>query len=288
MDALKRLKKASIRASDIASQYWCEKQMELNYIYGQKITAEIRKGKEMHGTLESETNIPIILMPKSYSDSFYKGIYSSLMALKSLKENGKAREIQVYGSVDGFKVVGKIDQLEIKDNEVVVQEDKTRSTDKVPTDAQVLTHRVQVMLYKKLLEDIKTGEYSSEQFKRAFGTSSMPLTMEFKRQLKVLGLKEDMMSVNAVADSFFSAVRSIGKISDTLLIRYINQYTGMQTKIEKVYYTKEEMDSILRFIMEYWKGERAAMPVPEDEVWKCSYCAFFGKECKVWWPQKAL
>lgn len=262
--------------------------MELNYIYGQKITAEIKKGKEIHGTLESETNVPIILMPKSYSDSFYKGLYSSLMALRSLKENGKAREIQVYGSISGFKIVGKIDQLEIRDNEVVVQEDKTRSTDKVPTDAQILTHKVQVMLYKKLLEDIKKGEYTSEQFKRAFGTSTMPLTAEFKRQLQALDVKEQMMNVNAIVDLFFSAIKELGKISDTLLVRYINQYTGKQTKIEKIYYTEEEMNSILGFIMEYWKGNREAMPVPKDESWKCNYCAFFGKECKVWWPQKAL
>ncbi|MCL5114924.1 MAG: exonuclease V [Candidatus Marsarchaeota archaeon] len=288
MDALKRLKKASIRASDIASQYWCEKQMELNYLYGQKITAEIRKGRQIHGALESETNIPIILMPKSYADSFYKGLFTSLMALKALKEKGKTREVQVYGSIDGFKIVGKIDQLEMKDGEVVIQEDKTRGSDNLPSEAQMLTHRVQVMLYRRLLEDIQSKKYAVDNFKKMFGASTLLLTGEFKRQLQSLEVENDMMSVNAVADKLFSEFQRMGRISNTLQIRYINQFTGKQTKLEKVEYTSSEMDGIAKFVMEYWKGGRNAMPVPMEEKWKCNFCAFFGKECKVWWPQKTI
>ncbi len=288
LDALKRLRKASIRASDIASQYWCEKQMELNYLYGQKITAEIKKGRQIHGELESETNVPIILMPKSYADSFYRGLFTSLRALKALKENRKTREVQVYGSIEGFKIVGKIDQLEIKDDEVVVQEDKTRSNDNLPSEAQMLTHRVQVMLYRKLLDDIHSKKYDADNFKRMFGTSTLFLTSEFKRQLQSLEVENSMMSVNAVADELFSTFQGMGRISDTLQIRYINQFTGKQTKLEKIKYTDGEMDGIVKFVMEYWKGGRSAMPVPMEEKWKCNFCAFFGKECKVWWPQQKL
>ena len=52
--------------------------MELNYIHGAKITAEIKKGRALHEELENETNVPIVLMPKSYADVMYKMIYTSL------------------------------------------------------------------------------------------------------------------------------------------------------------------------------------------------------------------
>ena len=45
MSVLSELHKSSIRVSDITAQYWCERQMEYNYKYGQKITKEIKKGK---------------------------------------------------------------------------------------------------------------------------------------------------------------------------------------------------------------------------------------------------
>ncbi len=288
MNALSRLKKSSIRASDIASQYWCEKQMELNYLYGQKITREIRKGRRIHGDLENETNVPIVLMPVSYADFMYKSMYTSYMALKTLYEKKRTREVQVYGSLNGFKLVGKIDQLESKDGEIVVQEDKTRGNDNIPSDAQMLTHKVQVMLYRKMLEDMKEERYTRKQFEESYRTSTMTITGEFTRQLESLGAERELMSVSAISDAFFESVRKLGRISDTLYLRYINQFTGNVIKLHKLKYSGEEMAQMIGFVMQYWNGDREALPVPEEEKWKCNFCAFFGKQCKVWWAQKKL
>jgi len=35
--------------------------------------------------------------------------------------------------------------------------------------------------------------------------------------------------------------------------------------------------------MKYWNGEVKARPVSEEEKWKCRFCRFYGKECKVWY-----
>ena len=288
MNALSRLKKSSIRASDIAAQYWCEKQMELNYLYGQKITNEIRKGRRIHGDLESETNVPIVLMPASYADFMYKSVYTSYMALRVLSEKKKTREVQVYGKLNGFKVVGKIDQLDAKDSEVIVQEDKTRGSDNMPSDAQILTHKVQVMLYRKMLEDMKEERYTRKDFEESYKTSTLSITPEFRRQLESTGVERELMSVGAVSDAFFYSITKLGRISDTLYLRYINQFTGNVIKLHKLKYSTEEMSQMLDFVMKYWNGERDALPVPEGEKWKCNFCAFFGNRCKVWWPQQKL
>jgi exonuclease V len=288
LDALNRLGKSSIRATDIAAQYWCERQMELNYIHGPKITNEIKKGRAMHEGMENEVNVPIVLMPKSYPDFMYKSLYTSAMALDSLFKNGKAREIQVYGSINGFKLAGKIDLLELHDDEVTIVEDKTKANDNMPSEPQLLTHKVQVMLYKRVMENLRQKKYSLEDFRKAYKPTFMRITPEFTRQLEALSISKDMQSVDAVAVNLFEEFAKVKRISDNLRIRYINQYTGKEIGVHRFVYKDEELSNMMEFALKYWKGERESLPVPEQEKWKCNYCAFFGKECKVWWPQQNL
>lgn len=290
MDVLKKLGKGSIRATDIAAQYWCERQMELNYIHGARITAEIKKGRALHEELEHETNIPIpiVLMPKSFADVMYKTLYTSCCALDALIKNKIAREIQVYGAINGFTLVGKMDQLEIKDGEVFVWEDKTKTSDNVPTEPQMLAHKVQVMVYRKMMADLINKAYTIDIFRKKYGIATLRISEEFARQLDMLEIPKNMQSVDAIATKFFETFPKLGKMSDVLHIRYINQFTGKEIKLYKFNYDEKEIGKELDFVLKYWSGERESLPVPENEKWKCGYCVFFGKECKVWWPQKKL
>lgn len=282
------LKKSSISVSDIASQYWCELQMENNYRYGQKITKAMKEGRVIHEELEEEVNIPIMLQPKSYPDSLYKILYTSLEATKALKANKKTREIQLYGSINGYKLVGKIDNLEIRNGMVIVSEDKTRQSNKMPSEAQQLIHRIQVMVYRKLLEDLRTGSYGFQNFDAAYKPAAMQLTDEFKRQLNAISVPAQSQSISSIAKELFTALNGMERISNTLIIRYIEQFTGKEIKQFTFEYSETEMNDIIKYILKYWNGERKAMPVPESEKWKCNHCMFFGKECKVWWDQRVL
>jgi len=288
MDVLKKLKKSNIRATDIAAQFWCEKQMELGYLFGRKVTAEIKKGKDIHEILENETNIPVVLMPKSYADVLYKIFYTSTLAIETLYENGKSREIQIYGAVDGFPVVGKIDQLELRDGIISIWEDKTKANDNLPNEPQLHTHKIQVMLYKKLLDDILMKNYTEEKFKSTYGTLKLHLSDEFIRQLDAMKIKKEEQNLDFIIHKYFKSFFDMKKIDEFLHIRYINQFTGKEIKTYKFQYDEKDMNNSLKFVLGYWKGEREALAVPENEKWKCQYCGFYGKECKVWWPQKQL
>jgi exonuclease V len=288
LSVLNDLHKNNIRVSDIASQYWCERQMEYNYRYGQKITREIKEGKTIHEELESEVNVPILLQPKNYADVMYKIMCTNVEALKALRAKKKTREVQVYGSVGGYTIVGKIDQLELIDGSVVISEDKTRANGNIPSDAQQLVHKIQVIVYKKMLDDLKEGLYGYQNYEAAYHINSLQITDEFKRQLDAMKIDGSMQDIPSMAKKFFNEVKSFDAISESLYIRYIDQFTGKEIKSHKVQYNKEEMDGIMKYILKYWNGERQSMPVPENESWKCRFCVFYGKECKVWWNQKAL
>ncbi|MEM0149591.1 MAG: hypothetical protein QXW10_01705 [Candidatus Micrarchaeaceae archaeon] len=285
---MERLHKSSISITDIASQYWCEKQMELNYIYGKRISSAIRQGKALHEELEEQVNIPIILQPKGYPDALYRSLYTSYMAVRALKEKGKTREVNIYGSANGFKLVGKVDQLELKNNEMAVIEDKTRASDSIPTSAQQSVHKVQVMLYYKMIGDIKEGLYSFKNFNAAYKPERMELSPEFMRQLDAINVEKKLQGLAEIAGAYFEEMRATPPLSSSLVIRYINQFTGREIKVSKLKYDGAEMQGALTYVLKYWNGEREAMPVPKSEQWKCKFCVFYGKECKVWWPQKVL
>lgn len=262
--------------------------MEYNYRYGQKITKEIKGGRVIHEELENEVNVPIMLQPKSYSDALYKKVYTSVEALRALKKNKKTREVQLYGSIGGYKVVGKIDQLEIRNNKVVISEDKTRANGNVPSKSQQLVHKIQVLVYKKLLDDLVNGLYNYNNFEVAYHIKTLNLTDEFKRQLDVMDIRSDAQNIQSIARNFFSMLQSFDGIDNTMYIRYINQFTGDEIKQHKLEYKGEEINGIIKYILRYWSGERESAPVPEQESWKCNYCVFFGEKCKVWWKQRGL
>lgn len=288
-DVLKALGRSSIRVTDIAAQYWCERQMEYNYVYGRKVvTQAIRNGTAVHARLEDETNVPVQLSPKSYADVLYKILYTGMVELGALKRNGVAREIQAYGSISGFRVVGKIDQLELSNGQVTVLEDKTKSNGNEPSDAQLLTNRIQVMVYRKMLEDAAQGAYSPDAYARDYGISRMRITDGFSVQLDALGVPKSEQTLQSAAQSYFSSLRSMGSLSDSLRVRYINQATGSEIRTYEFKYDAAEMRDITDFVMAYWRGARDAMPVQEQDKWKCRFCQFYGKECKAWWPQGTL
>lgn len=288
MSILEELHKTNIRVSDIASQYWCERQMEYNYRYGQKLTNAIKGGKMIHEELEGEVNVPIILQPESYPDALYKTVYTSLEALRALKKGGKAREIQLYGSFGGYSVVGKMDQLEMVNGKIVISEDKTRANGNIPSDAQQLTHKVQLMMYRRMLDDLRSGSYGIRNFGAVYKMGRLELSKGFKGQLEALSVPGSMIDLNALATVFFDEFRGLGIIDDTMRIRYLNQYTGDEINSQSLQYSSGEADNILSYVLKYWNGGREAMPVPQEESWKCRFCAFYGNKCKEWWQQKVI
>ena len=290
LPALARLHKKVIKATDIAAQFWCEKQMELGYLYGKERTAEMRRGEEIHKNIETMTNIPVELKPTSYSDSFYRSLYISYLSASTLRERLVARELSIFGSVNGFRIAGKIDEVRYEDGKVVVYEDKTKNSDNEPSRAQISSHEMQVLLYVKMLNDVKNGSFTLSNLAKGWDTGAMAITESFNAQLDTMGVSRNERSVNAIADRYMSSLRGVGEVSDVAFIRYTNAKSGNIIKSCRVEYSQRDIEERLGYAMVYWNGLRDAKPVDEREKWKCNYCPFFGKQCTVWYkePQKVL
>ncbi|MGC9037258.1 MAG: hypothetical protein ACP5GD_01345 [Candidatus Micrarchaeia archaeon] len=283
---LAKLGKNSISATDIANQFWCEKQVELNYLYGKKYTEQMQKGKQLHEELKAETYIPLNIEPVTYADLLYKIGYENYMALKVLGEKKVCRELTIYGSLGGFKVVGQIDELRLDENGVRIIELKTVDFRQgfSTNQSKLKPNIVQVMLYKKLLDDLRLRRYTLYNFSKAYGLQTKKLSDSFLRALHELGIKEEYTNISEIYRLMFDEFYAMPKVSDKLEIRYVDRLTGKQISNIIINYDEERINRDLSFALKYWQGEREAMPVSKEERWKCRLCKFYGKECKVWWP----
>ena len=280
---LEKLGKNSISATDIASQFWCEEQMELNYLYGKRYTKEMARGAKIHEELQAETYVPLTVEPINYTDFLYKELYENYLALKGLKQRGVGREIIIFGSINGFKLSGKIDELKLENGKIVVIEVKTRETRYVINEAVVKPHRVQAMLYKYMLDEIVSKSYTHENFENAYLKGLKPLSNRFLDQLKALSIEGNLLSIESVSKKVFEEIYTLPPIGDELELHYIDRFTGEKVQTMKFKYNNEELKKLLIGAMRYWNGEVKARPVSEEEKWKCRFCRFYGKECKVWY-----
>ncbi len=285
---LEKLRKTSISATDIANQFWCEKQVELNYLYGKKYTEQMQKGKQLHEELKAEVYIPLNIEPVTYADFLYKIGYENYMALKVLKDKKMCREVTIYGSLGGFKVVGQIDELRIENGEVKIIELKTVDFKQGfnANPSKLKPNIVQVMLYKKLLDELRTKRYTLYNFSKSYELRSKKLSDTFLRALHSIGVKEEYANIGEIYRLMFDEFYSLPPISDKLEIKYVDRFTGKQVSNIIINYNEETINRDISFALKYWQGEREALPVSEDEKWKCNRCKFYGKECKVWWPPK--
>lgn len=102
--------------TDLVSPAWCE----LQYWYAltkfgrKRRTPAMKQGSTIHKTLEDEihTTVPVEVTTKE--DAWALRIWNLIQGLRTLREYGTTRELEVWGLVDGELVNGVIDQLSVE------------------------------------------------------------------------------------------------------------------------------------------------------------------------------
>jgi exonuclease V len=280
--ALARLHKRSISATDICSQFWCEKQMELNYLKPTQPTKEMVGGSRIHEKLKEAVYMKLDAEPVTYGDALYKQAYENYMSLLSLREKGVCRELKIYGSFNGYRISGQVDEIRNADNKSMIVERKTVKDNKAPNPSTSLLHRIQIMLYRKLLGDILEGSYTFDNFCNSYGIEKIRMSDQFTSALPSIGVREEFMGLTNIFRIMFREASSMQQLSDRLLISYMNRSDGKEATEVLIDYDRSFINGKLAHAMGYWNGEREASPVIEEEKWKCNFCRFFRNECTVW------
>ncbi|KAI0391414.1 hypothetical protein F5Y17DRAFT_478695 [Xylariaceae sp. FL0594] len=180
-----------LTVTDMAAGAWCE----LQYWYtltrlpgGRKPkTPAMRAGTRVHQTLEDQVHTPVQVDIVSKEEAFALRLWNIVQGLRTLRDTGLTRELEVWGQVEGEIFNGVIDQLSHespnssfeeelnmsnpssqqssiegflgrRNKTVYLTDIKTRGSDRLPNGIALRPARVQLFLYHRLLSGMASDE----------------------------------------------------------------------------------------------------------------------------------
>ncbi|KKP07356.1 hypothetical protein THAR02_00553 [Trichoderma harzianum] len=204
--------KRPLTVSDLTAGAWCE----LQYWYtltrlpgGRKTrTPAMQKGSKVHKKLEDEVHTTVKVEILNKEDGFGLRLWNLVQGLRTLRDTGLTRELEVWGIVDGNLVNGVIDDLSYdnpnpefeeelssqgsqpsqsqsmishyfgglkpgkpKDNnrQIFLADVKTRGTTKPVSSATARPAKIQLLLYHRFLSNMAAGELDFLKVFRRYG-----------------------------------------------------------------------------------------------------------------------
>lgn len=183
--------KKPLSVSDLTAGSWCELQhfYVLDRRGGRRFRTEAMKaGSVIHERLEREVHTPVQVDIATREDAFGLKIWNIIQGLRTLRDTGIARELEVWGFIDGQLVNGIVDglsyenpdpsleeetlstrgsqsssqssqyQLSLGNKLIFITDVKTRSSKRPPSHAQARGTMVQLFLYHRFISDMASSK----------------------------------------------------------------------------------------------------------------------------------
>ncbi|RYP11118.1 hypothetical protein DL764_000276 [Monosporascus ibericus] len=211
LERFRSFPKKPLTVTDLSSGAWCE----LQYWYtltrlpgGRKTrTAAMKGGTKVHQTLEDEVHTTIQVNVAAKEEAFALRIWNFIQGLRTLRDTGMTRELEVWGMVDGEVANGVIDEVSYTCPNTAFEEElqgewfggeatedpkrrssivdyfqphrrsiyltdiKTRGSTRLPSGAALRPARVQLFLYHRLLSDMASGKVDYPAIIARYGLS---------------------------------------------------------------------------------------------------------------------
>lgn len=208
--------KKPFSVSDLIAGAWCE----LQYYYtltklpgGKKTrTAAMKGGSKLHQKLEDELYTTVTIEVTKKEDAFGLKLWNLIQGLRTLRDKGMTRELEVWGLVDGNVVNGVIDNLSYENpdpefeeevrssqgsqepskaipndqkittffhssskpqnRQIFITDVKTRASRHIPSGAALRPTTIQLFLYHRFLSKMAAGRLDFQQVLRRYGLDS--------------------------------------------------------------------------------------------------------------------
>ncbi|UNI13355.1 hypothetical protein JDV02_000105 [Purpureocillium takamizusanense] len=153
-----------LTVSDLTSGAWCE----LQYWYtltrlpgGRRTrTAAMRQGSKVHRKLEDQVHTTVPIEIASKEDAFALRLWNLVQGLRTLRQTGLTRELEVWGTVDGNLVNGVIDGVSHEHPNPEFEEELSSQASQPDSKQSALTDyfpsKKKSALPKVYLTDVKT------------------------------------------------------------------------------------------------------------------------------------
>ncbi|OBT94911.1 hypothetical protein VE01_07546 [Pseudogymnoascus verrucosus] len=204
----------ALSVTDLVSPAWCELQYSLTLsLHGRKPRTEaMKRGSEVHAALEEEVYTSVQIEVATKEDAWGLRVWNVIQGLRTLREAGMTRELEVWGVVDGEVVGGVIDEVGFMCPDLEKEEEAVRALAVargealpkprtiLPTDQRALDEYLhptppQLAKRKLYITDVKTRS-----------VASLPRGASFRPTKLQLMLYHTLLSSLAAGDSPLSAV----------------------------------------------------------------------------------
>lgn len=242
-----------LSVSDLTAGSWCELQhfYTLTRLRGKKTrTTAMKAGTEIHEKLEREKFTTVAVEISKREDNFGLKIWNIIQGLRTLRDTGLTRELEVWGMVDGNVVNGIIDglsydnpdpefeedvissrgsqasqssqhQLSLGNKTVFLTDVKTRATRAPPSQPQVRVAVVQLFLYHRFLSQMAAGRLDYLKVFQRYGLNPDE-TFSDAFMAQIADLHEEVLSdidsgatdITDTTADFVSAVSSPSQLGD--------------------------------------------------------------------------
>ena len=155
----------------------------------------MKGGTKVHQTLEDQVHTTVHVSVAAKEEAFGLRIWNLIQGLRTLRDTGMTRELEVWGTLDGEVTNGIIDELSFTSPNLAFEEElrgqldheetaapgqsaqpsiatyfqphrrrvyltdvKTRASTRLPSGAALRPARVQLFLYHRLLSDMASGK----------------------------------------------------------------------------------------------------------------------------------
>ena len=202
--------KKALSVTDLISPSWCE----LQYWYvltkhGKKRrTPAMKQGSAVHKTLEDEVHTTVAVDIQTKEDAWGLRIWNVIQGLRTLRETGMTRELEIWGLINGLVVNGVIDEVShlCPDRELEEAGEKEKAAKNPPaTDQATITDYLGsagtleangACIFKNLrsttLEEARDKVYLTDVKTR--GVKSIPKGASFRPTLLQLMLYRHLLS----------------------------------------------------------------------------------------------
>ncbi|KAI5287423.1 hypothetical protein KEM54_006011, partial [Ascosphaera aggregata] len=174
----------TLSVTDLVSLSWCELQYWYTLAYhGRKPATEaMRLGTEAHKTLEDQvhTTVPVEVMTRE--DGWALRIWNLIQGLRTLRETGITRELEVWGVVDGELVTGIIDQVATECPDVEKEKEMEKDYKNIHTDVITVNQKESMSLDQFLMQN--AGGQTMSVFEAIMGGREKESTEEPDTTLK--------------------------------------------------------------------------------------------------------
>jgi len=282
---LRRFAKRGLSVSTIADQFWCEKRVELSFLYPLPRTEEMSIGKARHDELHKEIAELISVRITSTADMIGVRLHNMVVGLATVLKEKRTRELPVIGFFSGLNtpVIGQIDELQVEGKRTRIIDHKTRKSKKMPSLSQIRVAEFQLMTYYRLLKQIQSETLDLKNVLNFYDLNESSLiTQEFLAQLEPSHRPKErnLLRLGGMAVRF---AKRLPELSEDLEVIYENQETNRIIGSHRFQFSEETWKQDLEFASQYWLGNRPAKPVSEANRWKCDYCGFKERSiCPVW------